>query len=276
MYLADTLSRAYLTETDDTVNDQSDMGAVNMMESLNLENGTLKGIATLIQGDPDMQDLQRIILKGWPQVKQEVPKQLHNYFDLRDELVTHDGLIYRGERLLIPPAARKNMMEQIHAAHQGIQASIRRARESVYWPGITTQLKDYIGRCEICTQNSDQQQKETLQSHEVPRRPWSKVAMDIFFLDDRNYLITVDYFSNYWEIDYLKDLQSETVIGKVKSQFARHGIPECVISDNEHNSPVSFSANSPRNGIFNIKPHRQDMPRAMARLKMQLEQLKGY
>ncbi|XP_033108934.1 uncharacterized protein K02A2.6-like [Anneissia japonica] len=56
--------------------------------------------------------------------------------------------------------------------------------------------------------------------------------MDIFFLDDRKYLITVDYFSNYWEIDYLKDLQSETVIGKVKSQFARHGIPECVISDN--------------------------------------------
>ncbi|XP_033109311.1 uncharacterized protein K02A2.6-like [Anneissia japonica] len=56
--------------------------------------------------------------------------------------------------------------------------------------------------------------------------------MDIFFLDDQNYLITVDYFSNYWEIDYLKDLQSETVIAKMKSQFARQGIPECVISDN--------------------------------------------
>ena len=63
---------------------------------------------------------------------------------------------------------------------------------------------------------------DTLQSHDVPESPWKKVRMDIFHLDDHNYLITVDYFSNYWEIDYLPDMRSETVISKVKMHFARH------------------------------------------------------
>jgi len=42
----------------------------------------------------------------------------------------------------------------------------------------------------------------------------------------------VDYFSNFSEIDFLMDTKAETVIGKLKAQFARHGIPDIVFSDN--------------------------------------------
>ena len=44
--------------------------------------------------------------------------------------------------------------------------------------------------------------------------------------------MTVDYFSNFYEIDFLADTLSENVIGKLKNHFARHGIPDTVISDN--------------------------------------------
>lgn len=76
------------------------------------------------------------------------------------------------------------------------------------------------------------QQKETLRPHKLPSNPWSKVGTDIFTLDNRNYLITVDYLSNFWELDYLLDTRSTTVIHKLKAHFARHGIPDVVISDN--------------------------------------------
>ncbi|KAL7847378.1 hypothetical protein SRHO_G00223580 [Serrasalmus rhombeus] len=46
------------------------------------------------------------------------------------------------------------------------------------------------------------------------------------------YLITVDYFSNFWEVDHLPDASSATVIHKLKAHFARHGIPDVVVSDN--------------------------------------------
>ena len=45
-------------------------------------------------------------------------------------------------------------------------------------------------------------------------------------------LITVDYFSNFWEIDRLRDTKSSTCVCELKSHFARNGIPDVVISDN--------------------------------------------
>ena len=37
-------------------------------------------------------------------------------------------------------------------------------------------------------------------SHEPTDKPWEKVAIDIYNLDNKDCLITVDYFSNFWEL----------------------------------------------------------------------------
>ena len=73
---------------------------------------------------------------------------------------------------------------------------------------------------------------EPLIAHEVPTRPWAKVGVDLFQYDDRNYLVTVDYMSNFWEVDYLPTTDAKTIITKLKHHFARHGIPDQVVSDN--------------------------------------------
>ena len=49
---------------------------------------------------------------------------------------------------------------------------------------------------------------------------------------DRDYLCTVDYMSNFWEIDHLQNTEAKTVITKLKHHFARHGIPAQVVIDN--------------------------------------------
>ena len=36
-------------------------------------------------------------------------------------------------------------------------------------------------------------------SHEVPSRPWEKIAADISTLDGKDYLVTIDYYSNFWQ-----------------------------------------------------------------------------
>ena len=68
--------------------------------------------------------------------------------------------------------------------------------------------------------------------NEIPSRPWQKVSADLFLFDQRPYLITVDYYSSFFEVDKLDTTDSRTVIEKLKMQFSRHGIPEIVISDN--------------------------------------------
>ena len=125
------------------------------------------------------------------------------------------------------------MKMKIPSSHLGIEACLRRARECIYWPGMSAEMKQYISTCETCRElDSVTHAKETLMSHEVPSRPWEKIATDIFTLDGKDYLVTIDYYSNFWEVDRLLNTKASTTILKLKSHFARYGIPDQVISDN--------------------------------------------
>ena len=68
--------------------------------------------------------------------------------------------------------------------------------------------------------------------HSIPERPWQVVGTDIFQLGDFHFLILVDYWSDFWELDRLSDMTSATVILHLRRQFARYGIPEKLVSDN--------------------------------------------
>ena len=57
--------------------------------------------------------------------------------------------------------------------------------------------------------------------------------MDLFVWNNATYLLVVDYYSRYPEMSKLPgSTSSKTVIMHLKSIFARHGVPETVISDN--------------------------------------------
>ena len=80
-------------------------------------------------------------------------------------------------------------------------------------------------------------------SHHIPTRPWEKVGMDLFELNNRDFLITVDYYSNYFEVDRLTSKTAKEVVNKTKANFARHNIPDQVFFENfaavygfEHNT----------------------------------------
>lgn len=231
MYLADTLSRAYLpsnkSKDKETVFDK-----INMVSFLPIREERLTKIRNATEQDESLQILRKIILQGWPDNKQSVPTQATPYFNFRDELSVQDGLIFRGERVIIPASLRKDMMNRIHSSHIGTEGCLRRARECLYWPGMSTDIKNYISSCETCRTYETCQQKETLMSHEVPHRPWQKVASDLFTYKNVDYLVTVDYYSDYYELDKLSSTKSSTIISATKKHFARHGIPEQFISDN--------------------------------------------
>ncbi|XP_021364173.1 uncharacterized protein K02A2.6-like [Mizuhopecten yessoensis] len=231
MYLADTLSRAYLDVGDKTAQ-LDDTETVNMAQFLPISEPRLHEIQKQTSTDESLQTLREVILEGWPESKSKTPALAQPYFHVRDELAVQDGIIFRGERAVIPRTLRADIMQKIHSSHVGVEGCLRRARETVYWPRMNFEVRDYIEQCGVCRSFDTKQQKETLISHDVPDRPWAKLGSDLFYFDQKNYLITVDYFSNYWEIDYLQDTTSKTVIRALRSQFARHGIPDILCSDN--------------------------------------------
>ena len=136
------------------------------------------------------------------------------------------------ERVVIPTAIRPEIKMKVHAGHQGIDSCLCRARELVYWPGMSSEIGQYVESCDSCASYVSKQTPETLRMHEVPTRPFQKVGTDLFTIGGKDYLITVDYHSHYFEVDYLPDTLSMTIINKLKHHFARHGIRDIVISDN--------------------------------------------
>lgn len=232
MVLADTLSRAYLPECSSYGSVETEIETVNMLQHVPISADRLSSIRSATKEDRTLQTLIETIQKGWPKEKSKVSSEIWPYFSFQEELSYQDGILFRGERVVIPDALRRDITCRLHSSHLGIEGCLRRARECVYWLGINDQIKTYVNKCDICRSVDFKQQKETLLSHEVPNRPWAKVGTDLFCFDNKDYLVTVDYYSNFWEIDYLADTKSTTVITKLKAHFARQGIPDVVISDN--------------------------------------------
>ena len=65
------------------------------------------------------------------------------------------------------------------------------------------------------------------------------MGTDLFEWKKSTYLLVVDYYSRWIEVARLKILSSQEVIDHTRSMFARHGIPEIVVSDN---GPQYYSA----------------------------------
>ena len=124
------------------------------------------------------------------------------------------------------------MLQKLHSSHIGIQGCLHRAREVLYWPDMNQAVEDYIAQSDTCNNYQSEQGKEPMICHEIPSRPWEKVAIDLFQLDNKDFIVTVDYYSNFFEVDQLSSKTARAIICKVKAHFARHGIPDQVISDN--------------------------------------------
>ena len=58
------------------------------------------------------------------------------------------------------------------------------------------------------------------------------MGTDLFEWNKSTYLLVVDYYSRYIEVAKLRSTSVDEVILHTKSIFARHGIPEQVLSDN--------------------------------------------
>ena len=124
------------------------------------------------------------------------------------------------------------MLYRLHYAHRGVASTLLLAIESIYWPGMSGEIKQFIEMCDVCRAFDRKQPKETLIPPEVPDRPWAKVGVDLFTYRGRNYLTGVDYYSSFWEIDSLDETTSGAIVQRLKLHFARHRITETCLSDN--------------------------------------------
>ena len=182
--------------------------------------------------DTTLQLLQQQVIQGWPYSIKGVQAAVKPYWSMRDDLGIQDGVLLMGSRMVIPESLRKDILEQIHAGHLGMEKSKLRAKGSVFWPGIYKDIEAMISACGPCQQHQRTQTKEPMMPMEIPLRPWHTIGADLFMHTQCWHLLVSDYYSKFPFVRKLPDLTAKTVVNACKGIFAEHGIPFKLVCDN--------------------------------------------
>ena len=83
------------------------------------------------------------------------------------------------------------VLDKIHDAHMGINKCRERAKQAVWWPGLSNQIQDMVENCQTCLKHKVNR-PEPLCPTPFPERPWQDVGIDFFQCQSLEYLIAVD------------------------------------------------------------------------------------
>ncbi|GFN96970.1 transposon ty3-i Gag-Pol polyprotein [Plakobranchus ocellatus] len=220
----------YLSRVNPTPGEEIELDAV--IHQVSISDEKYNALKEETAKDTELACLKSQIIVGWPDEAKEVPQAIKKYWSMRDYLSVENGLILKNSSIVIPESMQNLILEKIHEGHSVIEKCQLRARNSVFWIGITKDIQNKVKCCEICEQYSKSQVKQPLMQHEIPTQPFEKLAADIFHLDGQGFLLVADNYSKMPFVKSLKTLTSKETIDYLESVFAIHGIPKVIITDN--------------------------------------------
>ena len=163
----------------------------------------LQDLCVHIQADQEYQQLQHYILNGFPEHRHQLPEQCRRYWNIRSQVALDNGFIVYGCRLLIPSALRPQILQELHASHQGALHTKRRAKLMIYWPRINNDIENIILSCKQCQDNLLSHPKEPLIMKQRPSRPFQEIAIDFCSYAGHDFLIVVDCHTDWPDIIHM-------------------------------------------------------------------------
>ena len=203
------------------------------------------------QEDEVCRRVMRYCSEGWPS-HPSLLTVLRPYWQCQHQLSIQNGILLKGIRLFIPVSMRLDMLDRLHEGHQGVVKCTARAQTSVWWPCPSRQMEELVKNCTTCAMVR-QNPAEPMVAAESHLRPWQKVGTDLLYFKKATYLLVVDYCSSYVDVAKFDEVGSSAVILHLRSIFARHGIPETVVSDNgPHYASFEFTRFTNAKGCTHI------------------------
>jgi hypothetical protein len=177
--VADALSRLHLPDIDEELHEEIEIFVHSFVKSIPATGSRLEEIKQGTLTDHELQALKTVILEGWPDNRRRCPNTIVQYWSIRQDLSTHDDLIFKGSRIVIPTTLRDDVLKGLHSAHLGTEKNKQRARMIVYWPGIGKDIETFIRRCDACTHTMSNNQKEPMIPMPIPSLPWQHVGCNL-------------------------------------------------------------------------------------------------
>ena len=171
MYLADTLSRAYIYiqgESSAELEDELSRIVHSLVLNIPVSASKLSEIRQATEQDPTLRKVKDLIVTGWPKSRKSAPAEVQNLWNIRDELHVAEDIIFVGEKVLIPAKLRQQMLRLVHESHMGAEKSKARARTVMYWPGMSKDIEDEVSKCSVCMKYQKSQHRVPMLPHDIP------------------------------------------------------------------------------------------------------------
>ena len=124
--------------------------------------------------------------------------------------------------------------EEIYDEHLGVVRIKALVRSFIWWPNLDKDLEDLARRCERC-QSQKGRPAQVLPSHPwiYPAMPWERVHADFVELSGRQYLLMINAFSKWPEVNELgPHTTTEQTMNAMRRTFSCHGLPRRLVTDN--------------------------------------------
>ena len=160
LYVADTLCRSYFQETKEQLVSETEINAINPKSYLPISPEKYAQFQRETAKDLELKALSSVILKGWPDNREDVSPAVRQYWSYRDELTCLDGLLFKGDKIVVPKTLQSEMLEKIHETHQGIVKCKNRARQV---RNVCTHRRDCCSLRVVC-RTLESKRKEAIDS----------------------------------------------------------------------------------------------------------------
>lgn len=191
-------------------------------------------IANETEKDGTMQQLIHAIASDFPLHMKDIPT-IASFWPYRKALYVSDGVIMYQDRVVVPPHLRRSVLHNLHSAHQGTSQMEQRARNIVFWPGMTAEIQATRGACHDCNRNAPSLAHLPPIVSRPPSTPFESIFADYFDLAGTKYLVVGDRLSGWTEVFGGPSGSSPCgAVGLVRCLrlfFATFGVPEQISSD---------------------------------------------
>ena len=146
------------------------------------------------RADSDYQALLTTVRNRFPDEKRDLCPAAQPCWTVRHHLTVDQDLVLKGPRIVVPRSLRRSVLDDLHAAHQGLNRTKARARQVVYWPQLSNDIDIIIRSCAECRHHAPSQVKEPLLATEdrCPALPFESTSADLFECQGYQFLVYVD------------------------------------------------------------------------------------
>ena len=199
-----------------------------LMEHLNRPPLSALQVREQTRQDPVLAQMLRLVQDGW--LEQGHEKELQPFASWSNGLSVQDGCLLWGNRVIMPPPGRQQILDELHWGHPGMtkMKSLARMRTNMdeQVANMDEQIEQTVWHCSACQQNHASPLK-------APLHPWSRLYIDFAGpMEDHMLLVIIDAHSKWIEAIGVRLATSAVVMQCLRSVFARFGVPDMVVSDN--------------------------------------------